>query len=100
WSGHEILELDNGDLVLAGWTEAFGAGGKDMYMWHTDAFGNYIEGPTFGGLADDEALAVCTTPDNGYMLAGSSTSYGPGARSVYVVRHYGSPIIPSVVITF
>lgn len=92
WEGHGVIELQNGDLCLAGSTDAFGAGGKDMYMWHTTATGAYIEGPTFGGLEQDEAFDVVAAIDGGYMLVGRTNSAGPGPQAVLAVKHFGAPL--------
>ncbi|MBL0044508.1 MAG: hypothetical protein IPP33_08950 [Flavobacteriales bacterium] len=100
WEGRGVCELQNGDLVCAGYTEAFGSGGRDFYMWHTDGSGGYIEGPTFGGIEDEVAFAITPTNDGGYLMAGSSMSFGPGLQAVYVVRNYGDPNIPPVVSLF
>ncbi|MBK8339530.1 MAG: T9SS type A sorting domain-containing protein [Flavobacteriales bacterium] len=97
WEGRGLVELANGDLVLAGYTEAFGAGGRDLYMWHTDANGAYLEGPTFGGLEDEEAWDVVPTGDGGYVLVGSTTGFGPGIEAVFAVRHYGAPLSSPVI---
>ena len=100
WEGHRILQLPDEGFLLAGYSSAFGAGMKDFYMWHTDPQGFYVEGPTFGGTSEEEAWGIALAPDGGYVLAGSTKSYGPGPEAVYVVRNYGSPNIPSVVETF
>ncbi len=92
WEGYAVIELQSGDLCLAGSTDAFGAGGKDMYMWHTTATGAYIEGPTFGGLEQDEAFDVVAAVDGGYVLVGRTNSAGPGPQAVLAVKHFGSPL--------
>lgn len=92
WEGHGVIELQNGDLCLAGSTDAFGAGGKDMYMWHTTATGAYVEGPTFGGLEQDEAFDVAAARDGGYVLVGRTNSAGPGPQAVLAVKHFGAPL--------
>ncbi len=92
WEAHGITELQNGDLCLAGSTDAFGAGGSDMYMWHTTATGTYIEGPTFGGLEQDEAFDVTATFDGGYVLVGRTNGAGPGPQAVLGVKHFGAPL--------
>lgn len=96
WEGRRIHELSDGTLVVAGYTEAFGNGGRDMYMWHTDADGYYIQGPTFGGVDDETGAAVVGTADGGFIVVGSADSFGPGIQGVYVVKNFGSPDIPDV----
>ncbi|MBK8497721.1 MAG: hypothetical protein IPL52_02610 [Flavobacteriales bacterium] len=83
---HEIRERQGGGFAVAGFTEAFGLGGRDMYLIVVDAAGQFQFGTTYGGTADDEAWGVDVTADGGFVLAGSTESFGPGPRAVFVVK--------------
>ncbi len=41
---------------------------------------------TYGGSYTDEAYSIAPTQDNGYILAGYTTSYGAGSEDVYVIK--------------
>ena len=41
---------------------------------------------TYGGTNIDEARDIKETPDKGYILAGTTSSFGPGAASVYMIK--------------
>ncbi len=41
---------------------------------------------TYGGTAMDEGVSMRQTPDSGYIIAGTTTSYGSGGRDVLVIK--------------
>lgn len=43
-------------------------------------------GITYGGADNDIGLAVCHTNDGGFLLAGTTRSYGAGSDDMYVIR--------------
>ena len=43
-------------------------------------------GLTFGGIQNEAGYAICTTADDGYLLAGSTRSFGKGSWDGYVVK--------------
>lgn len=67
-----MQQTSDGGYVLAGWTNCFWAGGKDMCLVKTDASGSQQWGRTFGGSFDDVARCVRQTSDGGYVLAGTT----------------------------
>lgn len=74
-----LRETSDGGLVIAGATSSYGAGSRDMWLIKTDASGNLTWSRTFGGFGSDGAWSVRQTADSGYILAGWTFSYGPGA---------------------
>ena len=41
---------------------------------------------TYGGSGDDWASSVSETSDGGFIIAGSTTSFGAGQRDVYIIK--------------
>ena len=82
WSVHESA----GGLVLAGFTESFGAGGFDCYLIRTDLEGEMQWSKTFGGKDNDRCWAVLPASDGGYVLVGETTSFGSGAEDCYLIK--------------
>ena len=41
---------------------------------------------TYGGVNNDEARDIKETPDKGYILAGTTSSFGPGQSSFYLIK--------------
>jgi len=76
----------DGGFVIAGGTSSSGAGYTDAYAIKTDADGVVQWEKTYGGLYDDRAYAVTRTLDGGYLLAGSTESFGAAEIDVYVIK--------------
>ena len=81
-----VRQTGDGGFIICGGTYSFGAGYQDVYLIKTDAYGNLVWQQTFGGGGGESGAAVRQMPDGGYMLIGSTGSFGEGYSSVYVVR--------------
>jgi hypothetical protein len=86
WEGYDALQRPDGGLTMVGYTTAFGLGGKDVYLLMTNAVGEFEFGTTFGGGGEDVGYSIELTGDGGYILAGSTTSFGPGPGAMFVIR--------------
>jgi hypothetical protein len=82
--GRAIKQLADGSFVVGGASESFGAGMYDFYLTKFDANQIFTWTKTFGGTSYDWGYAVEETPDNGFIIAGSTPSFGPG--DIYVVK--------------
>jgi hypothetical protein len=90
WTGNEegrsVRQTPDGGYVVAGLTSSFGAGGKDAYLIKTDSAGDTIWTAAFGGANDDDGVAVQQTSDGGYVIAGTTNSFGAESTDVYLVK--------------
>lgn len=86
FEGRDIVERNDNGFALSGFTSAFGAGLRDFFVLKADPDGEYDFGATFGGGAIDEANGIGLLPDDGFIVCGSTQSFGPGPQSVLVVR--------------
>ncbi|MFM1874418.1 MAG: hypothetical protein RL266_155 [Bacteroidota bacterium] len=84
-SGESIALAADGGFFLAGTTESFGAGGKDMYVVRVDSNGDTLWTKAFGGVEDDICNAVAAAADGGYILAGGTYNFTPG-KSDFILR--------------
>jgi hypothetical protein len=84
--GNSVGQASDGGYVIAGATESFGAGSWDVYLIKTDGLGDTVWTRTYGGAAEDWGWSVEETSDGGYVIAGSTCSFGAGAEDVYLIK--------------
>ena len=83
--GRSVRQTHDGGFIVAGWNKA-GAGGKDAYLIKTDANGNEQWSRTYGGTSDDVASSVEPTRDGGYIVAGTTSSFGAGWADAWLIK--------------
>ena len=81
-----VQPTSDGGYILAGQTDSYGAGEKDVYLVKTDAGGNMQWEKTFGGPDNDWAFAVTHTSDGGYAVGGVTWSFGAGENDFYFIK--------------
>jgi hypothetical protein len=72
--GSSVRQTQDGGYVVAGYTNSFGAGDRNVYLIKTNASGDTVWTRTFGGGGVDVGLSVQQTSDLGYIVAGYSLS--------------------------
>ena len=80
------LQTSDGEYIVVGWTKSFGAGGSDFWLIKTDGLGNQLWSQTYGDIFDEEAYSVQQTNDGGYVIAGTTASYGFGGWDFWWVK--------------
>ena len=83
---YSIQQTSDSGYITAGYTSSFGEGWDDVYLVKTDHNGNELWANTFGGERWESARSVQQTSDGGFILCGSSSSFGSAIRSVYVIK--------------
>lgn len=73
-------------LITAGSTSSNGQGNADFHIVKFNPSGWFAGGATFGGTQYDYCNQIKRTSDGGFVLVGSSTSYGPGQQSILLIK--------------
>ncbi len=87
---HMIRTTDEG-FAIVGWTYL---NGQDFLLIKTDPGGNLQFNKTYGGPGVENGYAILQTSDGGYLLTGSTNSFGSGGNDVWMVRVDAAGVIP------
>lgn len=83
--GTDLQSTPDGGFIIAGYTTSFGNGKRDVCLVKTAADGTMEWIKTYGGSSDDEGFSVRVTSDSGYIVCGTTMSFGQGG-DLYLVR--------------
>ncbi len=84
--GRSIIQTTDGGYAIAGWTQSFGAGLKDVYVIELSANGNIEWTKAIGGNSWDEGWSIIQTTDSGYAITGYTESFVVNYSDVYVIK--------------
>jgi hypothetical protein len=84
--GYAVQQTTDGGYIVAGSTCSSGAGSYDVYIVKTDQNGDELWNHTYGGSNDDEGYSLQQTTDGGYIIAGTTCSFGVNNYDVYLIK--------------
>lgn len=84
--GKSVVQLLDSSYVVVGYTNSTGFGGYDVFLVKADKYGNLLWQKTIGGSDWDFAYSLNSTSDGGFIIAGTTYSYGYGNADGYVVK--------------
>lgn len=82
--GFGIKQMQDGNFLLSGSVSA-SIYNKDVLLVVTDRDGHVLMQRTFGGVLNDIGRDAIELPNGDIMILGTSSSFGPGVASMYVI---------------
>ncbi|MBK9013731.1 MAG: hypothetical protein IPM82_06385 [Saprospiraceae bacterium] len=81
--GYALAETPASELLLAGLTNSFGAGGYDVFLVKTNAVGDTILTKTLGTTAAELCFAMTPTTDGNYAITGQRETASSSGQDVF-----------------
>jgi hypothetical protein len=83
---YDVQQTKDLGFILAGWTKAYGAGETDCWILKILENGDIEWQRAFGGSRLDAIHSVVQTGDDGYVVAGVTTSFGAGSSDGLIAK--------------
>ncbi|MDH5466520.1 MAG: hypothetical protein OEY25_03790 [Candidatus Aminicenantes bacterium] len=85
-SFHSIQQTSDGGYIAAGDTVSFGEGSNDIWVLKLFSTGDIEWQYTYGSISSDYASSIQQTSDGGYIVAGSSESFGDIDSDFWILK--------------
>ncbi len=83
--GYCAIQTPDEGYLITGQTYSFGLG-ADIWLIKTDADGDTLWTRTYGGNNGEEGMTIQAIGDEGYIIFGTTYSYGAGSADFYMIR--------------
>lgn len=84
--GKRVMYIENDGILVAGYTNSFGAGAYDFYLFKTDVLGNELWSETYGTESWDRVTDAALTSDSGVIMIGETLNTIDGESDILIVR--------------
>jgi len=84
--GNCVRQLEDGGYIVTGATYSFSKGEYDLWLLRMDENGDTIWTRTYGGTKRDWGNSVQPTPDGGYIITGTTASFGAGNYDLWLIK--------------
>jgi predicted secreted protein len=84
--GRSVQQTRDGGYIVCGSKKPSGASYSDVWLIKTDKYGIKLWDKTFGNVADEFGISAQQTTDGGYIVCGTTKSYGSGGDDVLLLK--------------
>ena len=81
-----VIELEDGSLVMAGFSTSNTNSSKDLLIMRTDSEGNIEWQSLYGDTRDEIANSISSASDGGFIITGEITNENTGNSSCYLLK--------------
>lgn len=85
--GRSVLQLSDSGFVVVGYTNSYGAGGYDVFLFRTDKNGNMVWQKSFGGVDWDFGNDLTIGSDGNIYVVGYTYSFGSGKKDGLFLKY-------------
>ncbi|PCI07176.1 MAG: hypothetical protein COB73_08715, partial [Flavobacteriaceae bacterium] len=92
-TARSVIKTTDGGYAVLGFTQSMNGDitdktdtSFDYWLLKFDANDNLQWSKTYGGPLDDEARSIAQTTDNGYIISGTTSSFGSGGEEIYTIK--------------
>lgn len=85
-TGVDVKQTTDNGFIISGYYATNGSGSIDVWLLKTDSNGNALWTNTFGGNNNDFGNSVFQADDGGYVVIGSTESYGAGGSDYWIIK--------------
>jgi hypothetical protein len=87
-AGYSVQQTSDGGYIISGTKYSYEPEFLSQMVWliKADADGNEIWDRVFGGSHNDIGYSVQQTGDGGYVIAGSTESFGEGGKDAWLIK--------------
>ena len=84
--GVDIIETSDEGYIVVGRTLSFSQGNDDIYVVRLDSNGGLLWTKAIGGNGGDLGFSIAQTLDGGYVIGGTTASFGASDADFYMVK--------------
>ena len=85
-AGYSVEQTIDDGFIITGRKRHSPSGDYDVYLIKTNQNGDTLWTRTYGGAASDRGNYVQQTADSGYIITGTTTSFGNGSSDIYLLK--------------